>query len=480
MFSHFLNLLLVVKKEELKKFIPMAALIFFILFNYSCIYSLKESLIVSSFGAEAISFIELWIVLPTIFIFTLTYIKISTMIADKEKLFYLICSFFLIFFTIFSFLLYPNLEYIRPDLNFTKKLINDFPHLKWFIVIYGNWPLALFNIFSDLWINVMLMLSFWQYANSITPTEQAKRFYPMFGLIGNLSFIGSGMILRQIAFNNIAIKSISYVTVLIVIVGLICMILFRYLHILSKKENSLFLISTTPSISKRQLSFRGSLKLVFSSKYLWLLAIAVMSYGIIITLSQGLWKAQVVSLYPSTNEYILFMADYQKWIGIVSVVMMLIGSILIRKLSWLTSAIIPPIITLITSSIFFSWVFLDKFLTQFISGHLYLILAVLIGSIHLILIKATKFALFDTTKELAYIPLNEELKDKGKAAVDLLGERIGKSGGALLQSTLFIMIPSASYNQFSLLFLLISVCVGGFWVIAIILLNKQYIAKTQG
>ena len=73
MLSHFLNLLLVVKKEELKKFIPMAALIFFILFNYSCIYSLKESLIVSSFGAEAISFIELWVVLPTIFIFTLIY-----------------------------------------------------------------------------------------------------------------------------------------------------------------------------------------------------------------------------------------------------------------------------------------------------------------------------------------------------------------------------------------------------------------------
>ena len=83
---------------------------------------------------------------------------------------------------------------------------------------------------------------------------------------------------------------------------------------------------------------------------------------------------------------------------------------------------------MITSSIFFSWVFLDKFLIQFISEHLYLILAVLIGSIYLILIKATKFALFDTTKELAYIPLTEDLKDKGKAAVDLLGERIGKSG----------------------------------------------------
>lgn len=46
--------------------------------------------------------------------------------------------------------------------------------------------------------------------------------------------------------------------------------------------------------------------------------------------------------------------------------------------------------------------------------------------------QATKYALFDPTTQMAYIPLDEESKSKGKAAIDVLGSRVGKSVGALL------------------------------------------------
>lgn len=62
-----------------------------------------------------------------------------------------------------------------------------------------------------------------------------------------------------------------------------------------------------------------------------------------------------------------------------------------------------------------------------------LYLAVLVGALQNIFSKSAKYSLFDPCKETAYIPLDDEVRTKGKAAIDVICNPLGKSGGALIQ-----------------------------------------------
>lgn len=71
-----------------------------------------------------------------------------------------------------------------------------------------------------------------------------------------------------------------------------------------------------------------------------------------------------------------------------------------------------------------------------------LMLAVLLGAAQNIMSKSSKYSLFDPCKEMAYIPLDKESKTKGKAAIDVIGNPLGKSGGSLIQQALIFSVGS--------------------------------------
>lgn len=73
---------------------------------------------------------------------------------------------------------------------------------------------------------------------------------------------------------------------------------------------------------------------------------------------------------------------------------------------------------------------------------------------------------------MSYIPLDEESKVKGKAAIDVVGARLGKSGGSLAQQILMLFVPSvaAMAPWVGSIFLLF----GAGWIICVRYLGKRY------
>ena len=480
-----------IERSEMKLFLPLGLMMMCMLFNFGSLRSIKDSLVVPNIGAEVISFLKLWLVLPSTIIFTLIYVRLSN-IFEYDRLFYIIVCFFLGFFILFTYVLFPQQHLFHPSDETIASLTHRYPYLKWFIKILGKWSYALMYVFCELWSVVIINLLFWQYANHIFDTDSAKRFYPFLGVIGNVGLIIAGNVL--VSFSDLSGVSDEYILksysndigyqcemVLkpimksVIFAGLVAMALYRYIdHYILKNSQFKRQKTSAGEKTKTSLSFAQSIKLIARSKYIGHIVLLVLCYGLLINILEGPWKSKVSELYPNTIDYINFMGRFNIWMGISCVAFMIIGSNILRSFSWSTSALVTPFMMSATGLIFFGFVIIANYVDFSDEWFNPIYFAVLIGAIQNILSKATKYSLFDSTKEMAYIPLSLELRTKGKAAVEVIGLKFGKSLGAFIQSSMFILMPMATFDSLAQYLLGIFVLIMALWIWNVRILGKEY------
>lgn len=453
-FTGLRALLFPVHWNELKKFLPLGFMMFFILFNYTILRDTKNSLVVNSAGAEALSLIKLIGTVPGAIVIMLIYSKLSNMLS-REKLFYTTILPFLIFFGLFAFVIYPNKELLHPSKAAIEQLSMEFPRLKTLLAVYGSWSYALFYVLSELWGSVVLSLLFWQFANDIVKMQEAKRFYSLFGVISNFALIASGIAVQY--FSDIRHHvapgvdpwgmTLNYLMGSIVLSGIAVMAIYRWINKEVLTDNRFYVQGQgSKGKKKSKASLKDSFLTLIKSKHLGFIALIVICYGISINVIEAVWYDQIKKVYGNENDYNTFMGRFSMYTGMVTITFMLIGSNIVRIFGWLPSALMTPLMTLVTGMLFFGFVnFKDEF-EPYTLGLLAMtptVLAVWLGFGQNILSKATKYSLFDPTKEMCYIPLDEEAKVKGKAAVDVVGARLGKSGGSLIQQFLLFATGSS-------------------------------------
>jgi AAA family ATP:ADP antiporter len=488
-FSRLRQIFWPIHTHEMKKFMPMTLIMFCVLFNYTCLRNTKDTLVVTAegSGAEALQFLKTFCVTPSAVLFMLLYTKMSN-IFSKENIFYAALTPFIVFFAAFAWILYPNREVLHPALQTVQQLQADFPAFHWFFAIYGNWTYAIFYALAELWGSVILSLSFWQFANQITPVVQAKRFYALFGLLGNLGTIAAGLTVNYFSDIRATLPpevdawgvSLTWMMSTVVLCGIVAMGLYRWMHVSVLTDKRFYdPEAVAPKKKKAKPSLGESFRMIFQSKYLGLIALLLLGYGISINLVEGVWKSQVKIQFPNPNDYSAFMGKYSIFTGALTILFMLAGANIMRLFRWFTAAVITPTMILVTGILFFVFVLFHDSLEGLIEhfGTTAVMLAVVIGALQGILSKSVKYALFDPTKEMAYIPLDEELKVKGKAVVDVVGGRLGKSGGAVIQTLLLQFVGVYSVISPIIFGIFMVICV--LWIMAVGGLSKEFTRLTQ-
>jgi len=227
----------------------------------------------------------------------------------------------------------------------------------------------------------------------------------------------------------------------------------------------------------KKLGLKESFLFLVRSPYLGCICLMVIGYGMSINLIEVVWKSQLKLQFPNENDYSTFMGKFSASTGIITFITFTIGSNVIRRLGWRIASLLTPLMILITGGLFFIFVvFKDAVESANILPFTVLWGAVMLGAAQNVLSKATKYALFDPTKEMSYIPLDPEAKSKGKAAIDVVGARLGKSGGGLILQ--FILMFGAIMDVVPILFIFVSIIVFA-WIRAAMKLSTLYHQKLK-
>lgn len=442
-----------VHNHELKKFLPLAVLIFCLTLSTVILRSTKDSLLFYTIpnAIQTLIMIKTYVVTPAIILFICLYAKLVN-VFSQQKLFYVILSPFLIFFFVFGLIVCPlNLCVDR----FAK----------------------LFYAVAEVWEVFMVTLIFWQFSNHIVRMDEAKRFYPMFVVIGSIAGIVawptevfcSENIAKMVSNKPSWQIAVSLLMVAVFIMGIVAIMVYRWMYQNVLNDRAYFDLENS-SVSE-QPGFWESLKIIIKSPVLWLIFVSVVAISTSINLVEMQWKNQLKIFCASDKAlFNYYMGLFATVTGICTIVFGLtVSAYILRKASWGKAAMITPLVALIAGSIFFGLIISSEKLDVFFGlfGTKTTAAIVMFGFGFIAVLKAFKYTLFGTTKEMAYIPLDNVLKTKGKAITDLISWRIGFAFGPIIQSTLLISFATKDVAAIALMLFLIFVGIAICWIFAV-------------
>jgi AAA family ATP:ADP antiporter len=149
---------------------------------------------------------------------------------------------------------------------------------------------------------------------------------------------------------------------------------------------------------------------------------------------------------------------------------MFVYPIAIRFGGWLWAALLTPLCFAITGLAFYGTQYAE--LMAIGGASLFAQFSpVIVGAMHLSLIRGARYSVYDATKESAYVglPLSDQIQ--GKAAIDSVTSRLGKSMGSMIFFGLFAFVGNSITDTVPYVIAL-SMFLSIYWIKSIFTLNN--------
>jgi AAA family ATP:ADP antiporter len=432
------------QKYGYKRFLPAVAIQFCLAFSFVMLQDLKVSVAVTRHGTELVEIVKMWAGIPMSLILVYLYIEVANKYERHKHLGIFILP-MISYFLIYGFYFYSHPDVLHISTERMIELQTTYPGFDKLILMYRHWATCLFYFLADTWAGFIIGVLFWQYLNDTTTVNQAKTVYPALGL-----FVSFGMVLsKAVSLAVLGAKihaeySIQIFVSFVAFMGILAVIIHHLVckNVVTKTRNPMNVQHV-----KLNMSTFKTFGHVFTSKYLGLLALAVFCFGAILNLiiilhqSYSYKMVKLGKLAPGTYaELVNKISVISTSFGFLfSVGAMVLSMYLLKKHGWFKAALMTPIMTMITAVVLL-FVTYDESLSKEFSPLSYSLVFVL-----MMMVKQIKHFFFKPIKEMAYIPLKQEMKVKGKAFIDLFVERFAYAFGSIVLSITYVLSPT-TYN----------------------------------
>ena len=449
--------------------------------------NLKDSVILVYHpdGVLAVAAVQVWGLLPG-------SIAVSALFAWlSSRLGYLRASYvtlggFLGYYLLFAFVLFPYRE------TFQLEAVGRW--LEYAVPVFGrsvaccleHWVVCGFYVMCDIWASAVIAVIFWGFVNTRTATHHAERQYGFLKIGATASALVAGLVasglVQQVYDPALGFGSTAWEQTLIMQVLLVTGLGIASLLILKALAGA----GAGDGVSsgggaRTHIGLRQSVTTLVKNRYLGGIAMGVVGYAVVFIMSDLVWKHHLRLVYPDPNDLMTHLNRMLWGIGGISVVGALCSGWLLRRFGWTFVAATTPYVIAVTGMGLFTLVFWGEEVVALCPsgwGMSSTWMVVYAGTLHMVLLKALKFSVFDVSKELAFTPLETSVQWQGKVAIDGVGYYVGKTGTALLQQTAIAVLGGVMASTAFMGSVVFAMLIG--WIMSVHRVGHDYNLSTRG